>query len=288
VRTSETMELVNSSRNSLSSRPEAESAAVGDWQELCRIIMARVRLTGNEWLAATPQRDVEYTARRVEASLRECSAALQQLRQTLVNEVGRRHSLEQQVLEVRSALSQARAVITGVPRDDERRRYVSVQDCLTLLPNRDFLLQRLELALTEMDPPRQSLAVLYMEVDYYAPRNDPAMGDELIRVIAARLDRGMGPDIIVCHLDGDAFACLVPGLPTRQQVREQANALFDIVAVPVMIGSEQICPHPNIGIALCPDDGYTADTLLSNAVNAMALAKRQNIRFAFSRVPTLY
>ena len=282
------MELVELSRNALSRRPEAASAALGDWQELCRIIMARVTLTGNEWLAATPAPDVEYTARRVEASIRECSAALQELRKTLVHEVARRRSLEQQVLEARTALTQARASMTDPLDDGERARYRGVLDCLTLLPNRDFFLERLELALTETEPPRQALAVLYMELDYYTPRSDMTVGDELLRVVAERLDRGMRPENIVCSLNGDEFACLVPGLPSREQVREQASELFDIVSVPVAIGPLQIRPHPNIGIAMCPDDGYTADALLTNAANAMDRAKRQNIRFAFSRVPTLY
>jgi diguanylate cyclase (GGDEF)-like protein len=282
------MELVNTSRNTFPRPPEAGSAAIGDWQELCRIIMSRVTLTGNEWLAATPAPDVEYTARRVEASIRECSAALHQLRRTLADEVGRRHSLEQQVLEARTALSQARASMTGPPGDDGRARYDAVNDCLSMLPNRDFFLERLELALTEMDPPRQSLGVLYLELDYYTPRNDSGVGAEVLRVVAERLDRGMRPENVVCHLNGDEFACLVPGLPTREQVRVQASNLFDIVSMPVTIGSLQISPHPNIGIAICPDDGYTADTLLRNAADAMDWAKRQNLRFAFSRVPTLY
>jgi diguanylate cyclase (GGDEF)-like protein len=283
------MELVETSRNALSRRPEADTAALGDWQELCRIIMARVTLTGNEWLAATPAPDVEYTARRVEASIRECSAALQQLRRTLVDEVGRRRSLEQQVLEARTALSQPRAAITHAQDEDERAGFLAMHDCLTLLPNRDFFLERLEFALTEMEPPRQALAVLYLELDYYTPSNDAAVGDELLRVVAERLERGMRPENIVCRLDGDEFACLVPGLPSREQVRVQASELFDIVSVPVTIGALQIRPHPNIGIAMCPEDGYTADALLANAANAMDWAKRQNIRFAFSRVvPTLY
>jgi diguanylate cyclase (GGDEF)-like protein len=282
------MELVNTSRNIPPRRSEAGSAAIGDWQELCRIIMARVTLTGNEWLAATPAADVEYTARRVEASIRECSAALQQLRRTLVDEVGRRHSLEQQVLEARSALSQVRASMADPLQDDGPASHLAMHDCLTLLPNRDFFLERLELALTEMEPPRQALGVLYLELDYYTPRGDAGVGDEILRVVAERLDRGMPPENIVSHLNGDEFACLVPGLPTREQVRDQASRLFDIVSVPVTIGSLQISPHPNIGIAICPDDGYTADALLTNAANAMDWAKRQNLGFAFSRVPTLY
>ncbi len=279
---------VNTSRNALPHRTDAASTPAGDWQELCRIIMARLTLTGNEWLAATPARDVEYTARRVETSIRECAAALKLLRKTMVDEVGRRHQLEQQVVKARAALSRAQALRRDLPDGAERAHYRAVRDCVTLLPNRNFFLERLELALTEMEPPRQALAVMFMEVGYRKPPNDVAAGDELLRVVAARLARGMRADKIVSHLGSDEFACLMSGVPSREQVREQARRLFGVLSAPVTVGGLEIRPQPNIGIAMCPEDGYTADTLLNNAATAMGWAKRQNIRFAFSRVPTLY
>jgi diguanylate cyclase (GGDEF)-like protein len=279
---------MNISRNALSRRPETGGAAMGNWHELCRIIMARLTLTGNEWLAATPKPDVAYTARRVEASIRECSAALQQLRRTLADEASRRHSLEQQLFEARTALSQARASLLDPLTNEKRTRYLAVQDCLTLLPKRRFFLERLELALTEMEPPRRALAVLFVELEFAAPLNDPAAAQHIVRVIAGRLNRGMRAENVASHLDGGEFACLVPGLPSREHVGEQAAKVYGIVSLPVTVGGMQIQPHPAIGIAMCPDDGCSADALLGNAAAAMGWAKRQKIGFAFSRVPTLY
>jgi len=280
--------MANIGGNALSQRPETGGASMGHWQELCRIIMARLTLTGNEWLAATPKPDVAYTARRVEASIRECAAALHQLRRTLADEASRRHSLEQQLLEAQTALSQARASLLDPLTPEKRTHYLAVQDCLTLLPKRHFFLERLELALTEMAPPRQALAVLFVELGCHTPLNNAAADEHIVRVIAGRLNRGMRTENVASHLDGGEFACLVPGLPSRDHVAEQAAKVYDIVSVPVTLGGSQIQPHPTIGIAMCPDDGCSADALLGNAAAAMGWAKRQKIRFAFSRVPTPY
>jgi diguanylate cyclase (GGDEF)-like protein len=279
---------VNISRNALSHRPDAAPAPLGDWQELCRIIMSRLRLTGNEWLAATPAEDVEYTSRRIEASIRECASALQQLRQALVDEVGRRRALERQLLTARAALSRVHALRTDLVDGEAAPRCRSARKCLGLLPRRQLFLERLELALTEMEPPRQALAVLFMKVHHLRPLNDADAGGELLGVVAARLARGKRADTTASHLGGDEFACLMSGLPNREHAREEARRLVDVLSAPVTVGGLEIRPQPHIGIAMCPEDGYTADALLNNAATAMGRAERQNVRFAFSRVPTLY
>ena len=47
------------------------------------------------------------------------------------------------------------------------------------------------------------------------------------------------------------------------------------------IGQHELTLRPSIGIAMCPDDGATADALRRNADAAMYHAKRQRSGYAF-------
>lgn len=57
--------------------------------------------------------------------------------------------------------------------------------------------------------------------------------------------------------------------------------MFAAVSAPVKIGDLRLSVRPSIGIAMCPADGVTTDTLLKNADAAMYFAKRRRTGYAF-------
>jgi diguanylate cyclase (GGDEF)-like protein len=138
-------------------------------------------------------------------------------------------------------------------------------------------------------PRRQPLAVLYIDLDDFKPVNDQHghdIGDELLRIIGSRLTRALRAKDMVSRLGGDEFACLLLGLPGRAQIAAVVRKLFDAVAAPLTIDDCTAVVRPSIGIALCPDDGASADALLKNADAAMYRAKREGTGYAFfSREP---
>ena len=60
-----------------------------------------------------------------------------------------------------------------------------------------------------------------------------------------------------------------------------AEKLFDAVSAPFKIGVLTLSVSPSIGIAICPNDGATADLLLRNADVAMYRAKVHKTGHAF-------
>jgi diguanylate cyclase (GGDEF)-like protein len=169
----------------------------------------------------------------------------------------------------------------------KRARYLALHDALTLLPNRQFLSARLEQAIGRTNPPQQSLALLHLSINLedFKPSIDAygvGAGDELLARIAARLTSAPRAEDMLCHLERDQFACLVPGVPQRERLGELANQLLDAVPFPLRIGILQLCVRPSIGIALYPADGAGAQALMANAEFAMRRAKRRDANFTFA------
>jgi diguanylate cyclase len=137
---------------------------------------------------------------------------------------------------------------------------------------RRLLHERLHHALARAGPQMKSVAVPYLDLDGVQPVNDAHRhytGDELLRIVAARLTRAVRSDDFVGSLGGDEFACLLANLPSRERLSHLACSLLDAVAAPLKIGALELTLPPSIGSATYP------------AGAAMYLAKRRRTGLAF-------
>jgi diguanylate cyclase len=261
----------------------ARDVAIGDWDDLLSAVKARLKLTVGEGLPATSERDV-HDAHWFQASVLECVAALDQLHTTLTHELDRCRQLKVEVAEAETALAQARAELAGTRAGERRARHLAMHDGLTSLPNRRFFGEQLDHALAQVAPRRPAIAVLYLDLDGFKPINDAhghATGDELLKIVAARLARAVRAGDMVGRLGGDEFACLLADSLNREQLTQLASKLVDAVSAPLQVGPLKLTVRPSIGIAICPTDGITAEALLKSADTAMYRAKRHQCGYAF-------
>jgi diguanylate cyclase len=249
--------------------PEARPSrhGIADWELLLDAVKARL------------------SSSVVEApAVLDCVHDLDRLQAMLAHDLLRCQQLELDLFDAQAALAQAHAELAGTQAGERRARHLALHDSLTLLPNRSHFRGRLDAALGLGDPPRHPLAVLYLDLDGFKPINDRHghdTGDDLLRVVAARLARAVRAGDMVSRLGGDEFACLLADLPGRQQLCQLACKLFDAVSAPVRIGKLELTVRPSIGIAVCPTDGATTDALLKSADAAMYAAKRDRTGYAF-------
>ncbi len=257
---------------------------IGDWDDLFNTIKDRLRIVVGQGLAASAAPLAQHSAAWVHDSVLECVAAMEQLHTALGHERGRRQQLELEVVDARTQLVQLHAELMHSRSDERRSRSRALHDSLTALPNRSFFGEFLDHALVQAEPQRQELAVLYLDLDGFKAINDTHghdIGDQLLRIIAARLTRAVRAEDMVSRLGGDEFACLLTHLPGRERLSELAAALLDAVAAPVRIGTVEVTVRASIGIAICPEDGTSAEALLKSADAAMYHAKRQQSGHAF-------
>ena len=258
--------------------------ATQDLDDLLSAVKARLSRTVGEPLATLPEFQANGDARQIQANVLECVAALDQLHMTLRHEFSRRQQLEMDAFDARTALAQARAELLGTQVGERRARYLSLHDGLTSLPNREHLRERLDQILAQADPGGAAIAVLYLDLDDFKAINDAHghdIGDELLRIVAARLTRTIRAEDVVGRMGGDEFVCVVTGMRGREQLSSLARKLFRAVSAPLKVGDLNLRVQPSIGIALGPDDGATVDSLLKSADAAMYHAKQHHTGHAF-------
>jgi diguanylate cyclase (GGDEF)-like protein/PAS domain S-box-containing protein len=152
-------------------------------------------------------------------------------------------------------------------------------DSLTGLANRALFRDRLEQALT--GPGASTFAVLFCDLDDFKTVNDglghPA-GDELLRVVTARLQESLRPGDTAARLGGDEFAVLLRG-PTRvEEACAVAEDILGALARPIVLHGAEITPAASIGIAMSDAGPGAAATLMSNADLALYVAKNAGKR----------
>ena len=261
--------------------PDRES---GDWDNLLRAVETRLRRIVDRELAALPAPDSPDALNRFRGGSLGSVAALNRLQTTLEREIAQRHHLEQQLAETRTALAHARDELAGTRAGERLAHHLALHDSLTSLPNRVFFRERLDAALIHANEPGHAFTVLYIDLDGFKLINDAHghdAGDELLRIVAARMSRGVRADDVVSRIGGDEFACLLADISSRQQLTHLALKLFNAVAAPVKLGRVKLVVRPSIGIAMCPIDGATAETLLKKADVAMYRAKGQKTGHEF-------
>jgi diguanylate cyclase (GGDEF)-like protein len=154
----------------------------------------------------------------------------------------------------------------------ERLARVVMQDSLTGLPNRACFLETAERLLGRSTP----LAVLIIDLDRFKPINDVhghAVGDALLREVAARLAEELAGEPIVARLGADEFAALLRVEDGDSGISARVRDLLRVIADPIEVGAMTLDVNATVGISVSPRDGGNVETVLRTADIAMAEAK---------------
>jgi len=150
-------------------------------------------------------------------------------------------------------------------------------DALTDLPNR--LLFRERLAETLAGVGRGSkLAVLFLDLDRFKGVNDTLghpIGDELLKMVAARLRHSVRETDTVARVGGDEFAIIQSGIEEPLDTAILARRIGEAVRAPYDIAGHAVVVDTSIGIAIAPNDGTEPDGLLKAADMALYGAKAE-------------
>jgi diguanylate cyclase (GGDEF)-like protein len=175
-------------------------------------------------------------------------------------------------------LSRSRARALGMVREKTAElRHLALHDPLTGLPNRVLALDRAEQMLARARRQRVPVAALYLDIDGFKHVNDSfghAAGDELLRMVAARLASTVREGDTAARLGGDEFVVLVEGSGLDAGPELVAERLLEVLRQPYDMNGEagrQLSVTASVGVALGLRD--SADQLLRDADVALYEAK---------------
>ncbi|MDP8904306.1 MAG: EAL domain-containing protein [Chloroflexota bacterium] len=154
-------------------------------------------------------------------------------------------------------------------------QHQALHDALTGLPNRTLFRQRLEEAVAARAS-GQNFAVVMMDLDHFKEINDTLghhVGDMLLQQVARRLDQSVASSTTVARLSGDEFGLLISQIRGPLEAVARAQQILGTLGTPFAVEELTLEVGGSAGVALCPEHGEDADTLLRHADVAMYLAK---------------
>jgi diguanylate cyclase (GGDEF)-like protein/PAS domain S-box-containing protein len=157
---------------------------------------------------------------------------------------------------------------------ESRLRQQATHDALTGLPNRWLLLERTAQSMQRAAAGGR-VGLLFLDLDDFKLVNDSlghALGDLLLRQVAARLAVGLRDEDLVARVGGDEFVVLCPGLPDDQVALDVAERLRGLLVDPFRLDGHEVTVGASIGVVLA-DGAQAAADLLRDADVAMYQAK---------------
>jgi len=164
----------------------------------------------------------------------------------------------------------------------ERKRYESQliklahYDQLTGLGNRAKLQEEIEFFIQKSRRHPAPFAVLFGDLDHFKQINDGLgheAGDQLLKIVARRLQKALRIEDSICRLGGDEFVVLLHDVTKFEAVVTVAEKLIKKINKPIRLGDNKVHVGMSFGIALYPTDGDDVKTLLRNADSALYDAK---------------
>lgn len=149
-------------------------------------------------------------------------------------------------------------------------------DALTGLYNRRFFSELLKKYVASAIRRGDKLALLYLDLDNFKLVNDTQghdAGDELIKIIAQRLNKALRSSDIFARIGGDEFTILLRHLKRPDEAGHVAEKLFKLLEEPVLLRNREVSVSASIGITLIPDDANHYREAMKNADLAMYAAK---------------
>ncbi|MET0265286.1 MAG: EAL domain-containing protein [Duganella sp.] len=183
--------------------------------------------------------------------------------------------MQKQVVSVEGGIVAIVRDITERKLAEERVLHLAHHDPLTGLPNRMRITERLDQMVAATRSAGGAIMVAFIDLDGFKLVNDGLghnAGDELLKVVAARMTACLRLGDIVGRFGGDEFVLMLDAARS-----DDATAVIErvcqAVLQPICVAGQDVQVSCSIGVALGPHDGGDAETLLMHADAAMYRAK---------------
>lgn len=161
---------------------------------------------------------------------------------------------------------------------ESRISHLALHDALTDLPNRTVFDSHLAAELASARRNREGFGLLFLDLDGFKDINDRfghGFGDQVLKGVAERLRTALRQSDLVARIGGDEFVVLLRRVSLLNDAESVAAKIHAAMTQPFEIEGQGVICGTSIGIALYPEHGQDAVTLVAHADQAMYRAKAQ-------------
>ncbi|MCA1748153.1 MAG: EAL domain-containing protein [Sphingomonadales bacterium] len=182
------------------------------------------------------------------------------------------------------------ADVTESEANERETHHMAHFDALTGLANRSHINQLLQDQIQSASDGGKISAFLMIDLDRFKAINDTLghpIGDELLKMVGARLESLTRPGDRCGRLGGDEFAMVIADVDSSHMLDERARQIITRLSQPYEVDGHVLHIGASAGSALYPKDGRSAPTLLRNADLALYRAKESGRGIHASYEPLL-
>ncbi len=162
-------------------------------------------------------------------------------------------------------------------RIEQSLRHVTTHDTLTNLPNRLLLLDRITQSLASAERHSNLLAVAFIDLDSFQNINNSLghdIGDKVLQTMAQRLSRCLRESDTAARYGSDEFVVSLSDIHSNVDLFQIAKKMLGAISAPIEENGRELHLTASLGIAIYPEHGKDAETLIRKADMAMHSAKR--------------
>ena len=162
----------------------------------------------------------------------------------------------------------------------EEKEYLHSHDPTTGLPNRSTLLVHLGSTIESDKRSGQptGVALVCLGLDRFRHLNaeaGPRAGDDVLRILARRLQGEAGSQSLVGRIAGDIFAVVQTGIATTDDAETYARRLLKVFEEPMRLDEQTLTVRATAGVSRFPIHAGEPGALLEAAEEALSLAKQR-------------
>jgi diguanylate cyclase (GGDEF)-like protein/PAS domain S-box-containing protein len=152
-----------------------------------------------------------------------------------------------------------------------------LKDALTGLTSLPLVSDRLGVAIAQAYRQRARVGVVRVDLDGFRKVNETlgrAVGDRLLRAVGRRLQNLVREGDTVARAENDAFLLVLPGLRHLEDANMVSEKIVGALRKPFPLRERVAQVTASVGLAVFPEDGEDAETLMKNAERALEAARR--------------
>jgi diguanylate cyclase (GGDEF)-like protein len=160
---------------------------------------------------------------------------------------------------------------------EEFIHHQAYHDALTGLPNRSFLLEKIETIIKEHPHDDKKIAIIFLDLDNFKKVNDTEgheAGDQLLRTATKRMRNCVREADVLARLGGDEFVILIESDISQSGLMRMSANILESLAKPFLLNNHNHFISCSMGISIYPRDDTVPDGLIGKADMAMYRAKK--------------
>lgn len=162
--------------------------------------------------------------------------------------------------------------ITMQKQLEEEIFHLAYHDSLTNLPNRRMFMNQLRNEIIERNNSKAKLSILFIDLDNFKFINDKwghDTGDLVIKEAANRIKEALRPTDMVARLGGDEFIVMLKDIQDKEDITNYVEQILAKFQKAISTCGQEYSLTCSIGIATYPENGDSAEQLITNADNAL-------------------